>query len=178
MQVTDKLGGPFTPPGFYYKTFIRPRKLWPLYEKFLRGAAGLGPLDPNGRAQRARRRRAPPRRRRRDRRRPGGSRGRDRRRAEGGESVVVIDEGHDVGGSLLADRDGIGTARGAPAAAPLEAGVELLAPAIAIGLFEQGLVPGRRTATSLLKYPRPPRRRRERRSSSSRSSSRATTSSA
>ena len=48
MQVTDKLGGPFTPPGFYYKTFIRPRKLWPLYEKFLRGAAGLGPLDPNG----------------------------------------------------------------------------------------------------------------------------------
>jgi len=30
MQVTDKLGGPFTPPGFYYKTFIRPRKLWPL----------------------------------------------------------------------------------------------------------------------------------------------------
>ena len=48
MQVTDKLGGPFTPPGFYYKTFIRPRKLWPLYEKILRGAAGLGPLDPNG----------------------------------------------------------------------------------------------------------------------------------
>ncbi len=51
MQVTDKLGGPFTPPGFYYKTFIRPRKLWPLYEKILRGAAGLGPLDPNGSRQ-------------------------------------------------------------------------------------------------------------------------------
>ena len=48
MRVTDKLGGPFTPPGFYYKTFIRPRKLWPLYEKILRGAAGLGKLDPNG----------------------------------------------------------------------------------------------------------------------------------
>ena len=46
MQVTDKLGGPFTPPGFYYKTFIRPRRLWPLYEKILRGAAGLGKLDP------------------------------------------------------------------------------------------------------------------------------------
>jgi sarcosine oxidase subunit alpha len=28
MRVTDKLGGPFTPPGLYYKTFIRPRKLW------------------------------------------------------------------------------------------------------------------------------------------------------
>ena len=50
MQVTDKLGGPFTPPGFYYKTFIRPRELWPLYEKFLRNAAGLGQLDPHGAA--------------------------------------------------------------------------------------------------------------------------------
>ena len=80
MQMTDKLGGPFTPPGFYYKTFIRPRKLWPLYEKFLRGAAGLGPLDPNGSRAGARRRRASSRRRGRDRRRPGGPRGRDRRR--------------------------------------------------------------------------------------------------
>src|SRR5690242_5104296 len=48
MSVTDTLGGPFTPPGFYYKTFIRPRKAWPLYEKFLRGAAGLGELDEKG----------------------------------------------------------------------------------------------------------------------------------
>ena len=42
MRATDKFGGPFTPPGFYYKTFIRPRRLWPLYEKILRNAAGLG----------------------------------------------------------------------------------------------------------------------------------------
>jgi sarcosine oxidase, subunit alpha len=44
MRVTDLAGGPFTPPGFYYKTFIRPRRLWPLYEKVLRHAAGLGVL--------------------------------------------------------------------------------------------------------------------------------------
>ena len=44
MRATDIVGGPFTPPGFYYKTFIRPRKLWPLYEKVLRHAAGLGVL--------------------------------------------------------------------------------------------------------------------------------------
>ncbi len=44
MAVTDAVGGPFTPPGFYYKTFIRPRRLWPLYEKVLRHAAGLGKL--------------------------------------------------------------------------------------------------------------------------------------
>ncbi|MDQ4025304.1 MAG: (2Fe-2S)-binding protein, partial [Actinomycetota bacterium] len=44
MRATDLVGGPLTPPGFYYKTFIRPRRLWPLYEKVLRRAAGLGRL--------------------------------------------------------------------------------------------------------------------------------------
>ena len=44
MQASDKFGGPFTPVGFYYKTFIWPRRLWPLYEKVLRNAAGLGKL--------------------------------------------------------------------------------------------------------------------------------------
>ena len=47
MSLTDKVGGPFTPVGFYYRTFIRPRAAWPLYEKFLRSAAGLGQLDPH-----------------------------------------------------------------------------------------------------------------------------------
>ena len=44
MRATDVVGTKFTPPGFYYKTFIRPRKLWPVYEKVLRHAAGLGVL--------------------------------------------------------------------------------------------------------------------------------------
>jgi sarcosine oxidase subunit alpha len=51
LAITDKLGGPFTPVGFYYRTMIRPRRAWPLYEKFLRNVAGLGRLDPH--AQRA-----------------------------------------------------------------------------------------------------------------------------
>jgi sarcosine oxidase subunit alpha len=139
MQMTDKLGGPFTPPGFYYKTFIRPRKLWPLYEKFLRGAAGLGPLDPNG----SRQERVDVEHRHVDVAVIGGGRAGLEAAiaaAQGGESVVVIDEGHDVGGALLADRDGLATAASLRQHA-VDAGVELLAPAIAIGLFEQGLVP-------------------------------------
>ena len=52
MSVTDKLGGPFTPVGFYYRTMIRPRRLGPLSEKFLRNAAGLGAVDRH--AERAR----------------------------------------------------------------------------------------------------------------------------
>ncbi|MBI2878927.1 MAG: (2Fe-2S)-binding protein, partial [Candidatus Rokubacteria bacterium] len=33
------------PVGFYYKTFIHPRRLWPAYEWVLRHLAGLGELD-------------------------------------------------------------------------------------------------------------------------------------
>jgi sarcosine oxidase subunit alpha len=42
LSVVDRFGGPFTPVGFYYRTMIRPRRLWPLYEKVLRNLAGLG----------------------------------------------------------------------------------------------------------------------------------------
>ncbi|MGH3036841.1 MAG: 2Fe-2S iron-sulfur cluster-binding protein, partial [Gaiellaceae bacterium] len=53
LSVTDKIGGPFTPVGFYYRTMIRPRRAWPLYERFLRSVAGLGKVDEHrGRTQR------------------------------------------------------------------------------------------------------------------------------
>ena len=32
----------FLPAGFYYKTFMWPRRLWPRYEARIRAAAGLG----------------------------------------------------------------------------------------------------------------------------------------
>jgi sarcosine oxidase subunit alpha len=48
LSITDKIGGPFTPVGFYYRTMIRPRRLWPLYEKLLRNVAGLGRVEENG----------------------------------------------------------------------------------------------------------------------------------
>ena len=34
--------GKLTPPGFYYKTFMRPRQWWMTYERYIRKAAGLG----------------------------------------------------------------------------------------------------------------------------------------
>ncbi|MFQ5614186.1 MAG: FAD-dependent oxidoreductase [Anaerolineae bacterium] len=46
MSLTS-LGSRFLPVGFYYKTFIRPRALWPVYEKVLRHAAGLGHVTPD-----------------------------------------------------------------------------------------------------------------------------------
>jgi sarcosine oxidase subunit alpha len=139
LSVVDTLAGPFTPPGFYYKTFIRPRRFWPLYEKLLRNAAGLGKVDPAGD-------------------RPGrfdvehrhadvlvvggGRAGLEAAvaAAERGETVALVDEGPEPGGGLLSDRDGAEKAR-ALAARARDAGVEILAPAQAIGIYEGNLVP-------------------------------------
>jgi sarcosine oxidase, subunit alpha len=121
MSVTDKIGGPFTPVGFYYRTFIRPRALWPLYEKFLRSAAGLGKLDPHG----------------------GHSRRYD---TEHRRARVLVVGGGEAGraAALAATKDGPGVvlvdedARLADLQLP---GVDVLAPASALGIWEGGLVP-------------------------------------
>src|SRR5688572_29438811 len=121
MSVTDKLGGPFTPVGFYYRTFIRPRAAWPLYEKFLRSAAGLGKLDPHAGHSR---RYDTEHRRARVLVVGGGAAGRPAalEAAKAGPGVVLVDE--DLRNSDLA-----------------LPGVEVLAPARALGIWEGGLVP-------------------------------------
>ncbi len=104
MEATDRLGGPFMPPGFYYKTFIRPRKLWPLYEKVLRNAAGLGKLRKH---QEDREWRTEYRRRHADVLVVGGGvAGLSAAIAAArlGADVVLVDEGPEPGGRLLADR--------------------------------------------------------------------------
>jgi sarcosine oxidase subunit alpha len=51
MGVAGKLGAPFMPAGFYYKTFMAPASMWMRYEKIIRKGAGLGrapkALDPD-----------------------------------------------------------------------------------------------------------------------------------
>jgi sarcosine oxidase subunit alpha len=39
--------GRFLPPGFYYKTFMEPQRLWPTYEKVLQRFAGGGKVAPD-----------------------------------------------------------------------------------------------------------------------------------
>ena len=60
--------------------------------------------------------------------------------AQRGRHVTLVDEGPEPGGSLLADADGIADARRLAQRAR-DAGVEMLAPARAVGIYEGGLVP-------------------------------------
>jgi sarcosine oxidase, subunit alpha len=139
MAVTDRVGSRLTPPGFYYKTFIKPRRLWPLYERVLRNAAGLGRLSrlsPEDREWRTEYRR----------RHTdvlvvgGGAAGLSAATAaaQAGADVVLADEGPEPGGRLLFE-GGHERARELAAAAR-EAGVEVLVNAPALGFYD-GLVP-------------------------------------
>ncbi len=119
LAVTDKFGGPFTPVGFYYRTMIRPRRAWPLYEKFLRNVAGLGRIDKHG----ARRGRYDVEHRRAEALVVGASEAgiaRAKELAGQGRQVVLVDENSDV--------------------APVE-GADVVAPGRALGIWEGGLVP-------------------------------------
>jgi sarcosine oxidase subunit alpha len=138
MRGTDLVGSRLTPPGFYYKTFLRPRRLWPLYEKLLRHAAGLGRLP---KRQADRKWHTEYRRRHADVLVIGGGiagMAAALRAAELGADVVLVDDGPELGGALLAG-ESAGAAREL-AASVGDAEVEVLAPAAAIGYFD-GLVP-------------------------------------
>lgn len=43
--------GRFLPVGFYYKTFYKPKGVWPFWEKLIRRLAGLGKVDRHTRTQ-------------------------------------------------------------------------------------------------------------------------------
>jgi len=120
LSVVDKAGGPFTPVGFYYRTMIRPRRAWPIYERMLRTMAGLGRIDKHGRRSRRF--------------------DTEHRRVDvlvigGGEAgLAAAQEAADRGCEVALVDDGL--------AGGLEAtDFEVVSPARAIGIYEGGLVP-------------------------------------
>jgi sarcosine oxidase, subunit alpha len=116
MAIIDKIGGPLTPVGFYYRTMIRPRRAWPVYERILRSCAGLG------RVGGATRRRYDTEHRVVDVLVVGGGEAGRLAAAEAansGASVIIVDDGYAFEGL----------------------GYEVLAPARALAIYEGGLVP-------------------------------------
>jgi sarcosine oxidase subunit alpha len=113
LSVVDRVGGPFTPVGFYYRTMIRPRRLWPLYEKVLRNLAGLG--------------------------RVGGSGAHTRYDTEHRRVDVLVIGGGRAGRAAAAAAEGRVLLVDDRAAH--EADYEVLAPATALAIYEGGLVP-------------------------------------
>jgi sarcosine oxidase, subunit alpha len=126
--------------GFYYKTFIHPKRAWPLDEKILRNAAGLGRLDPEHRRTE-----------RYDKVHRhvdvlvigGGEAGLEAaaEAAEAGKGVALVDEGLALGGQLAwgghAGRARLEALLGRVS----DAGVEIFQPAYAGGVYEGLLVP-------------------------------------
>ncbi|MGE5746812.1 MAG: 2Fe-2S iron-sulfur cluster-binding protein [Solirubrobacterales bacterium] len=138
MRAVDRIGRPFTPPGFYYKTLMRPRRLWPLYERGLRRAAGLGRLPVESRERRTR---ADHRNRHADVLVVGGGRAGLEAAIEAagqGSDVVLADDGPALGGRML--WEGSQEEAAGLAEEVAELGVEVLSPASALGWFD-GLVP-------------------------------------
>jgi len=138
MSVVDRLPSAALPVGFYYKTFTRPRRLRPLYERVLRGAAGLGRLP---REQAARTWTTEYRRRHADLLVVGGGAAglsAAIAAAELGADVVLADDDVAPGGRLL-DEGGHELA-GELAARARAAGVELLSRASVLGFYD-GLSP-------------------------------------
>lgn len=118
LSVVDKAGGPFTPVGFYYRTMIRPRRAWPLYEKALRSIAGLGRVPEHGEQRRY---------------------DKEHRRAR----VLVIGGGRSGReAALAAAAEGPGVVLVDENLRPFELpGVEVVAPGRALAIYEGGLVP-------------------------------------
>jgi sarcosine oxidase subunit alpha len=119
LAVVDRVGGPFTPVGFYYRTMIRPRRAWPRIESLLRSVTGTGRI--------------------------GGDVGSDRFDIEDRHADVLVVGGGRSGREAAAAHAAAGRRvtlvdERADRGAELP-GVEVLAPARALAVYEDNLIP-------------------------------------
>ncbi|MGI8697069.1 MAG: 2Fe-2S iron-sulfur cluster-binding protein, partial [Mycobacteriales bacterium] len=139
VKAANQLVGRFLGPGFYYKTFISPQKLWPAYEAVLRRFSSGGTMSadsPHGDY---------------DKRyvhvdvlvAGGGPAGMAAAlgAAEAGASVLLVEEEYDLGGHLRygseSDRAALGDLRGRVAGTDA---IEALTDSVAIGRYDDNWV--------------------------------------
>ncbi len=139
LKASNRLAGRFLSPGFYYKTFMAPRPLWPAYQKVLSRFANGGVVDPHTEPGRFDHRHAHP-----DVLVAGGGpagMAAAIAAAEAGASVILVEEEATLGGHLRYD----GLATSAALADLVERvesteGIEVMTDAVVTGRYDHNWV--------------------------------------
>ena len=138
-KAVNRFAGRFLTAGFYYKTFMRPRFAWPVYESVLRRFVNAGTVSPDTSHTRPEKRHAHP-----DVLVAGGGpagMAAAISAARAGASVLLVEEEHGLGGHLRwgseADLAALAELAGLLAAEP---GVEVLTDAVVIGRYDGNAV--------------------------------------
>ncbi len=155
-KAANRLAGRFLTAGFYYKTFMRPRPLWPAYEAVLRRFVNGGAVWP-GTPRRAQEKRHA---------HPdvlvagGGPAGMAAAvaAAQAGARVLLAEEEHQLGGHLRWGTEaGLAVLRRLTGQVAAEAGIEVLTNAVVLGRYDGNLIavldrgPGGAEAERLIK---------------------------
>ena len=134
LKAVTRLGSRFLAAGFYYKTFMRPRWLWPTYEKVLATFSPGGRIDPDTPHRYHDQRYTHP-----DVVVAGGGpagMAASIAATEAGARVLLVEHGHRLGGHLLWGDDRDRTLAAELASAVEAAGVEVLTDSTVTGRYE------------------------------------------
>lgn len=140
VKALNRLAGPVLSAGFYYKTFIRPRRLWPRYERVLRRFSPGGRVPSAPPAGRYDHRYAHP-----DVLVAGGGpagMAAALAAASAGARVMLVDDQPALGGHLRwGGRDDLAALAELRTAVSAADGIEVLTDSVVVGWYEGGLVP-------------------------------------
>ncbi len=134
-KAVNQFAAPFLTAGFYYKTFMRPRFLWPAYESVLRRFVSGGRVSPDTPQIRPAKRYAHP-----DVLVAGGGpagMAAAVAAARAGASVLLVEEEHQLGGHLRWGTDAdLAALAGLAGQVSAEAGIEVLTDAVVLGRYD------------------------------------------
>jgi sarcosine oxidase, subunit alpha len=138
-KAVNRLAGRFLTAGFYYKTFMRPRFLWPVYESVLRRFVHAGTVSPDTPPARPQMRHAHP-----DVLIAGGGpagMAAAVSAARAGASVLLVEEEHTLGGHLRwGGEDDLAALAELAGQVTAEPGVEVLTDAVVLGRYDANAV--------------------------------------
>ena len=135
VKAANQLAAAFLPAGFYYKTFIRPQRLWPAYEHVLRRFSAGGTTAAHAGGQYYDKRYAHP-----DVLVAGGGpagMAAAVAAAQAGASVLLVEEEHQLGGHLRwADPAGLAALRELAGQVAAQDGIEVMTKSVVIGRYD------------------------------------------